>query len=184
MFTPDEGAETARVQRLETACHRTRPQYRPDTQRRGNPLKLLCPEVVQLEQIAEKLSRAFGDDNHIRLGDSLQARRKIWRFADDAAFERVSSSHQIADDNKPGSNPDAGFQRGARFQSRHRLYQLKSRPHCPFRIVLMGTRITEIYENPVTQKLRKEPVKASHSFDGAFMIGRHDLSQILWVHTS
>ena len=167
MFPPDKGAETARVQRLETACHRTRPQCRPDMQRRGDSLKLLSPEVLQLKQIAQKFPRAFGDDNHIRLGDPLQPRRKIWRFADDAAFVRVSSSHQIANDNKPGSNADSGFQRGARFQSRHRLYQQKPRPHCPFRIVLMCMRITEIYEHPVSQKLRKEPIKAAHNFDSA-----------------
>jgi hypothetical protein len=39
-------------------------------------------EVLQLEQIAEKLSSAFGDNHHVRLGDALQARRKVWRLAD------------------------------------------------------------------------------------------------------
>ena len=53
------------------------------------PLRSLCPEVLKLEEIAEELSRALGDDDRVRLGDALQARRQVRRLADDAALLRI-----------------------------------------------------------------------------------------------
>jgi hypothetical protein len=39
--------------------------------RPGDALEVVCPEVFQLEQVAEELSRSFGDNDHIRLGNAL-----------------------------------------------------------------------------------------------------------------
>ena len=74
------------------------------------PLRSLCPEVLKLEEIAEELSRALGDDDRVRLGNALQARREVRRLADDAALLRLTRSDQIADDDQPGGNADAGLQ--------------------------------------------------------------------------
>ena len=54
------------------------------------PLRSFGPEVLQLEEIAEKLSRALGDDDHVRLGDPLQTRCQVRRLADDAALLRLA----------------------------------------------------------------------------------------------
>ena len=112
-FPPDERGQAARVQRLEAAFHRTRPQRRPGPHRPGDALEVLRPEVLKLEQIAEKPSRALGDDDPVRLGDALQARRKVRRLADDAALLRLARSDQVADDDQPGRNADTGLQRSA-----------------------------------------------------------------------
>ena len=77
------------------------------------PLRSFGSEVLQLEQIAEKLSRALGDDDRVRLGDPLQARREVRRLADDAALLRLTRSDQVADDDQPGRNADAGLQRSS-----------------------------------------------------------------------
>ena len=74
------------------------------------PLRSCAPRSLQLEQIAEKLSRALGDDDHVRLGDALQTRREVRRLADDAALLRFARSDQIADDDQPGRDPDTGLQ--------------------------------------------------------------------------
>ena len=84
MFTPDKGAEAARVQRLEAACNQTRPECHPDVHRPRDALKLLCPKILQLEQIPEQLSCAVSDDDRVRLGNPLQTRRKVGCLADDA----------------------------------------------------------------------------------------------------
>ena len=65
-------------------------QHRPGPHRPGNALELPNPKVLELEEAAEKPSRAFGDDDHVRLGKALQARRKIWRLADHAALLRLT----------------------------------------------------------------------------------------------
>ena len=85
----DQGAHPAWVQRLEAACHGIRPQHRPDPHWPVMPLKSLRPEVLELEEIAQKPSRAFADDDHVRLGDALEAGREVRRLADDAAVLRL-----------------------------------------------------------------------------------------------
>ena len=71
------------------ACYRRAPaglQHRPRPRRSGDTLEVPHPEVIELEEPAKKLSRAFGDDNHVRFGDALQARRKVRRLANYAAL--------------------------------------------------------------------------------------------------
>ena len=83
----NELCQFARVQCLETALHRTRSQRRPGTHRPRDALEVLCPKVLQIEEIAEQLPRALRHDNG------------IWfrRLSDDAALLRVARSNQVAD---------------------------------------------------------------------------------------
>ena len=82
-FPSDEGGRAGRVQRLEAAFNRNRPQRRPVPCRPGDALEVPVPEVLKLEEIAEKFSRALGDDDPIRLGNSLQTpwSRLAWSFS-------------------------------------------------------------------------------------------------------
>ena len=98
------------MQRLEAAFRRTRPQRRPGPHRPGDALEVLCPEVLKLEQIAEKLSRAFGNDDPVRLGDALQACRKVRRLADDAALLSIARADQVADHHQPRRDADTRLQ--------------------------------------------------------------------------
>ncbi|MGB9399202.1 MAG: hypothetical protein WCB69_08430, partial [Pseudolabrys sp.] len=74
---PDENGQTGRVQRLEAACRGTRAQHCPGPRRPGDALDVPGPEVLKFKEIAEKAARAVADDNHVRLGDRLQARREV-----------------------------------------------------------------------------------------------------------
>ena len=82
-FPTDKLGQSARVQRLEAAFNRNRPQRRPVPCRLGDALEAPVPEVLKLEEIAEKFSRALGDDDPIRLGDCLQTAwsRIAWSFS-------------------------------------------------------------------------------------------------------
>ena len=101
---PDEGGQAGPVQRLEAARHRTRPHHRPGPDRPVNAVQVPPPKVVELEEIAEKPSRAFGDDDLVRSGDALQACRKVRRLANDAAFLSLIRSDQGRDVSIKGSN--------------------------------------------------------------------------------
>src|SRR5215471_8465029 len=94
------------MQRLETAFHRTRPQRLPRTHRPSDALEVSGSEVLQLEQIAEKPPRAIGDDERIRRGDALQARRQIRRLAYDSAFLSLARAHDGHDPQPAGRHPD------------------------------------------------------------------------------
>jgi hypothetical protein len=100
-FPPDEGGQAGRVHCVKAALHGTRPQRGPRPRRLGNALEIPSPEVLKLEEIAEKASRAFGDDHHVRLGDALKARREVRRLADDAALLCFARSDQVTYDDQP-----------------------------------------------------------------------------------
>ena len=71
------------------------------------PLSHPRPKILELEEIAEKSSRAFADDDRVGLGDPLQARRKIRRLANHAALLRLPRWDQVANDDQAGCNADA-----------------------------------------------------------------------------
>ena len=99
------------AQRLEAALDRACPQRRPGRTGSAMPLRSLAPRSCKLEEIAEKSSCALGDDDRVRLGDPLQARRKVRCLADDAALLRLPGSDQVADHDQPSRNADAGLKR-------------------------------------------------------------------------
>ena len=72
-FPPNEVRQSGRVHCLEAAFRRTRPQHRPGPRGSGDALEVLCSEVLKLEQIAQELSRAFGDDD--AFGSAMPCRR-------------------------------------------------------------------------------------------------------------
>jgi hypothetical protein len=62
----------------------------------SNALEVLCSEVLQLEEIAEELSRALRDYDSVRFGDALHPCCEVRRLAHNAALLRLSRSDQIA----------------------------------------------------------------------------------------
>ena len=94
------------MHRLEATFHGTRLQHRPRPHRPGNALETPHPKVIELKETAEKSSRAVGDYDHIRFGDALQARRKIWRFAYHAALLRLTRWDQVTYYDQSGCNAD------------------------------------------------------------------------------
>ena len=166
------------MQRLEAALHRTRPQRRPGPRRPGDALEVLCPEVLELEEIAEKPPRAVGDDDHVRLGDALQARREVRRLADDAALLRFARADEVADDDQPGRDADAHLQaeRGGGLQLRHRLDQRKPGQHRALGVVLVGLGIAEISQHAVAHVFGDEAAGLANRLGAASMIGADDLS--------
>ncbi len=87
---PDQGGHASCVHRLEAALYRTLPQRRPGPRRADDALEVLRAEVLELEKIAEKPSRAVCDDDHIRRCDPLQARREVRCLADNTALLSLS----------------------------------------------------------------------------------------------
>jgi len=183
-FPSDQSSQAACVQRLEATFDGTCPQHRPHANRSGNAFELFYRQLLELEQIAEKLSRAFGDYHHVRSGESLQTRRQVWRLTDDAALLRASCVDQIADNDYAGGNANARLQRSARIQSSHRCSQFQPSSYCTLGIILMRLRIAEIDQYTVAQILRYEAAKSANGLGGAFMIIRNNLAQILRVQAS
>ena len=84
---PAHGSREVSCIAPQAAFRRTRPaRAREGPRRPGDALEVLRPKVLKLEEIAEKSPRAFCNNHHVRLGNSLQTRSEVWRLADDAAL--------------------------------------------------------------------------------------------------
>ena len=86
------------MQGLEAALDRTGSNCRPGPNRSDETLETVRAKVFKLEQSAEEPPRALGNDDAVRFGDSLQPRRQVRRFAQDAALLRLPRTDQVADD--------------------------------------------------------------------------------------
>ena len=139
-FPPDKLGQAARVQSLEAAFHRSRSQRRPGSHRPCDALEVLCSKVLKLEQIAHELSRAFGNDDAVRLCNALQARRKVRRLANDGLLLRSARADQIADDHQPRRDADTRLQGRVGLQSTYRSDQLQPCAHGSLCVVLVGLR--------------------------------------------
>ncbi len=54
-------------------------------------------------------------------------------------------------------------------------------PHCPFRLVLIGTRPAEEGEHAVAEKLCYMPLEARHYPSHSVLVAAHHLAQVFWV---
>ena len=133
----------------------------------GDAPEVFRPEVLQLEEVAEKPAGALGDNDRIRLGDALQARRKVWGFTHDPAFLRLPGADDVADHDHAGRDADAHLERFLDGQLADRVSERQSRPDCTLGIVLVRLGIAEIRTTPSPMYLATKPsnraiVSATH----------------------
>jgi hypothetical protein len=141
---------------------------------RGPPARTGCREA----------SRVLGDDDLVRLSDTLQACCQVRSLANDAALLRLTGPYQITDYDQPRGDADASVQWSSRLQPSHRLDQLQPGPDRPLSIVFVGLRIAKVHEYSIAHILRYEPAEALDSLGHALLIGGDDLAQVLRVHAS
>ena len=89
-LSTDKIGQTTAMQCLKTACRRALSQRCPSAHRACNSLEVLCPQILEFKQIAEKPSCALSDNHGVWLGDSLELRGNVRSLADDAALLRAS----------------------------------------------------------------------------------------------
>jgi hypothetical protein len=117
-------------------------------------LEVLRAEILKIEEVAEKLSRATSDDDRVGLSNALQACSKVRRLAYDCLLLRSARAYQVADDNQSGRDADARLEGRVGLQATYCGDQLQSRADCPLCVVLVGLRIAEVNQNPVAYVLR------------------------------
>ena len=170
------------MESIEAAFNRSLSQGHPGSHRPSNALEVLCSEVLKLEQIAQELSGALGNDDAVRLCNALQACCKVRRLADDGLLLRSARSDQVADDHQSRGNTDARLQGRVGLQVTYSRDQLQPRAHGPLGVVFMGLGVPEVDEDAIAHVLRDEPAEATHGLCDALLIGRNDLAQVLRVH--
>ena len=171
------------MQGIEAAFHRTRAECRPGSRRAFETLEILSAEILKLEEIAEKPSRALGDDDHAWLGDRLKARCEVRRVTNDAALLRVPRSDQVADDDRSRRNANAHAQPrfGGRRELWHRVGERKPDLNRALGIMLVSIRIAKICKHSVAHILGDEAAVALDHLRATAMICADDGAHVLGV---
>ena len=108
-----------------------------------------CAQMCDLEEIADQPSRALRNNNLVWLGAGLQTQRNIRRLTDNAALPRAARIEDVTEHDQASRDANLYLQQGSCLYARDRFDQLKSRPHRPFSVILLGLGIAEIDKNPV-----------------------------------
>ena len=149
----------------------------------GDPLEVPGSQILKLEEIAEKLSRALVDDHAVGLGDPLQPRREVRRVADDVALLRLSGPQKIADHHVPCRDADPHVQRGAcrRIQLGRGGDDRERRADRVLGVLFVSLRIAEVGEHAVAHVFGDEAAVGRDEASAACVIGCEDLPHVLGV---
>ena len=110
-FSTDQLGQAACVKSIEAAFHGSGSQCHPGSHRPCDTLQVLGSEVLKLEQDCQRSFRVLSRDNHaVGLRDALQARRKVWRLADDGLLLRSAGPDQITNDHQTRRDTDTLLQ--------------------------------------------------------------------------
>ena len=188
LLAPDEGCGTPGPGCGKPALDIPRRQDAPGRHRLGEPLELRCPQILEVEVIAEHRARRRADDDLVRLRQCLQTRRQVRRLADDRGLRCRSFADLIADDHRSGGDADPhreldpGRPADCGIQLRHRIDDVETRPHRSLGLVLMGARVAEIDEDAVAHVLRDKAVVMPDRRAAPALIRGDDIAQIFGVH--
>ena len=171
------------MQGVKAALHGACPQRRPGRRWPGDALEVPGPEIPELEEIAEKLSRAFRNNHSIRLGNGLQPGGKVRRLAHNRLLLGRPRADEVPNHHKPGRDPDTHLQgrSGRGGELRHRLDEGKPGPHGALGIILVGLGIAEIGEHSVAHVLGNESTVALDQHRAAALIVTNDSPQVLGI---
>ena len=114
----------------------------------AKPLKAWRPRS-RYKKAARQAARALRDDNPIGLGQGLQARCQVGRFADRSAHRLGNRSDDVSRDYGPAGDADPHCERlTVRPQFRHGGDDRERRADRPLRVVLSCVWIAEIDQRP------------------------------------
>src|SRR5262249_33457194 len=134
------------------------------------------PKFFKLEQIAQQLPSTLRNDDAVRLSNTLQTCRKVWRFTDYGLLLRSAGPDEVADNHQSRCDADTRLHERTDLQRTYASYQLQPRPDGPFRIIFVRTRIPEIHQYPIAHILRNEAAEPLHDVGDALLIGGNDLA--------
>ena len=145
-------------------------------------LEILRPEVPKFEQFSEEPTYTVSDDDGVRFGDRLKARREVRRLADTPpAPGRARAERSPTITTQSRSDPHLQGSAGDGFELRRRFEEFEPCAHRAFRVVFMGLRIAEIGQHAVAHVFGDETAVALNACRRAPMVGADDVSHVLGV---
>ena len=172
-FTADQRCEAAASRRVEPTLDPRLAAYRVSLDGRAEALEFERAQADELEQTADQPTGALADHHLARAGNGLKPCREVRRLANDGLLARGALAKQIADNDEPGADADAGCQRLARRGAlgRHRAHGAEPSQNCSLGRILLRHRPPEIGQYAVTHEfgdMAAEPLDLGHD---SFMVG-------------
>ncbi len=137
-------------------------------------------EVAQEEPVADQPARGGGDDDGARLAQGLYAGGKAWRIPNHDIFTQCTLTahhHQAAGD----ANADRERLSSGRLELRNGGNNIESRAYGSLGIVLMGTRVAEIGQDPVATEFGKEAVRGQRNTGASRLKGVDDRTHVFRI---
>ncbi len=111
MLAPHHRQQPTSAQSLKTALASAFTAHCVSLYWSGDTFEFMCPQSLECEHLADKLTRRRTDNNRARRGQGLQTGSQIRGFAYDGFFLRRSLADQVANHYQSGGNADPGRQR-------------------------------------------------------------------------
>ena len=158
-------------------------QHPPSPDRSGKTLHGRGAKTIVLEEPTCEPARGFGDDNRVRLRQSLQPGGEMGRGPDEHLVLCRSFADEVAYHHEAGRDPDP---RGQRLtirsgQAAHRRRHGETSPDRSLGIVLVRVGPTEIGQHPVAHELGDVPVQTEDLVGHSIPVSPKDLARDLGI---
>src|SRR6516165_1914475 len=111
ILAADKIGQFRHADRFEAALRSRQAFDRPCRERFGNTLDLVAAKIAQTEQITEQPARGAGDDDRPRLGQCLEARRKVRRIPDQSMLPQGTVATEVANHQQTGRDANTDRER-------------------------------------------------------------------------
>src|SRR5262245_48713528 len=148
------------------------------------PLRSLAPKSLSSKRLPRSLRVASAITTVF--GSAIPCRRAA-RFGVSPTMPRSCASPdpiRSPTTTSPVAMPTRVCNEAGVLKCDHRRDQLEPGTHRPLGVILMGLGVAKVDKHAVPHIARHETAEAAHGFNGAFLIGRDELSQVLRIHPS
>jgi hypothetical protein len=146
----------------------------------------MAPQVFQDKRTLYKALRHGTDHHRAGLCETFKAGRNIGCFPQSQLFMPASTAHfshydRAGVDAKPHGKLDAVLGLQVAIQCPHGIDNSQSCAHGTVRIVFVGSGVAKVNEKPITEILRYVALKVLNDLRRRFLVGAHDLSEVLGI---
>src|SRR5262249_32077448 len=123
-FPSDKFGQASCVEGIKSALDRGWSQHRPGSHSTCDTFEFLITKVLKLEQVTHEPASGLRNGHTVRLCDTLQACRHVWRLANNGLHLRSTRADQIANDHHSRCDANTRVQRCLRLQTTYYSNQL------------------------------------------------------------
>ena len=180
-LSADQRRKMSGLQRFKAGGRCAEPEDSPGMDGRFQAAHTMLAEISKLKRPAEQPPGRSGNQDLVRTGERLQARRQIWCFSHQGKLSSRPITDEIAGDDNAAGDSDADLKPLRSGQGGQRLENSQRSVYRAFRIAFARRRETEIGEDAIAQEPRDVAVKKPDRIRATALELKQDLAQVFWI---